>query len=261
MRFILVVTLFTLGIYSPLKAQYTYFPQQGTISYEKTIFIKNLVKRYGAYAKDENSKQMMLSLLDRLPENHVFKKKASFSDKEVLFEHVKEDYTESVRMMMQMGVIESGIITYQNLGEKRMKSSFDLGGQSILVDDQVVDVKWKITNEYRSIAGYNCRRANGLVMDSIYVVAFYTDEIPVSAGPSSFNGLPGMILGLAVPELHYNIFATKVDLTPLSPGALDIGKKKAKAMTRKEVYDQLNAVLVGFLGEKMFNLVMAGYYL
>jgi GLPGLI family protein len=44
------------------------------------------------------------------------------------------------------------------------------------------------------------------------VVAFYTDEILVSGGPESFHGLPGMILGLAVPRLYTTWFATKVQL-------------------------------------------------
>jgi GLPGLI family protein len=48
------------------------------------------------------------------------------------------------------------------------------------------------------IAGFNCRRANAMIMDSIYVVAFYTDEILTTGGPESFSGLPGMILGVAL---------------------------------------------------------------
>ena len=47
-------------------------------------------------------------------------------------------------------------------------------------------------------------------MDSIYVVAFYTDAITTSGGPESFTGLPGMILGVAIPHEHTTWFATKV---------------------------------------------------
>ena len=47
-------------------------------------------------------------------------------------------------------------------------------------------------------------------MDSIYVVAFYTEKIPLSVGPESFNGLPGMILGVALPREHITWFATEV---------------------------------------------------
>lgn len=71
-------------------------------------------------------------------------------------------------------------------------------------------VEWKYTDEIRNIAGYDCRRANAIIRDSIYVVAFYAEEIPVPTGPESFHGLPGMILGLAIPSEHITWFATKV---------------------------------------------------
>src|SRR6185437_10397918 len=97
------------------------------------------------------------------------------------------------------------------------KTIFD---QPFLVKDSLRKIKWKITDENREIAGYNCRRANGLMMDSIYVVAFYTDKIPVSGGPESFSGLPGMILEVALP--HENVIwrATKVTEAEIPQGAI-----------------------------------------
>ena len=49
-------------------------------------------------------------------------------------------------------------------------------------------------------------------MEEIWFVAFYCPEIDVAGGPAVFFGLPGMILGLSVPEEHIHIFATEVDL-------------------------------------------------
>lgn len=85
-----------------------------------------------------------------------------------------------------------------------------------LVKDSTRKINWKVTNEMRNIAGYDCRRANALIMDSIYVVAFYSEEIPVSGGPESFTGLPGMILGLALPYEHVTWFATAVRDEPVT---------------------------------------------
>lgn len=78
------------------------------------------------------------------------------------------------------------------------------------IQDSLKPFVWKLTEETREIAGYHCRRANGLMFDSVYVVAFYTDEIPIRGGPESFNGLPGLILGLALPDQHISIFAKSV---------------------------------------------------
>ncbi|MES2376223.1 MAG: GLPGLI family protein [Bacteroidota bacterium] len=82
------------------------------------------------------------------------------------------------------------------------------------VRDTLRRIKWKITDETREIAGYVCRRANGLLLDSVYAVAFYTDKIHVSGGPESFNGLPGMILGIALPHDNITWYATKVTEAP-----------------------------------------------
>jgi GLPGLI family protein len=61
-------------------------------------------------------------------------------------------------------------------------------------------------------------------MDSVYVFAFYTDEIMISGGPCSISGLPGMILGLTIPRLYTSFIATKVmandvDMASIKPVA------------------------------------------
>jgi GLPGLI family protein len=39
-------------------------------------------------------------------------------------------------------------------------------------------------------------------VDSVYIVAFYAEDIHVSSGPESFTGPPGMILKLSLPHEH-----------------------------------------------------------
>lgn len=98
--------------------------------------------------------------------------------------------------------------------------------KTFLIEDSLRNATWKITNEFREIAGFNCRRASTIIMDSIFVVAFYTDEIIIPGGPESFNGLPGMILGLVINRLHTTWYATKIqvndvddkDITPPKSG-------------------------------------------
>lgn len=80
-----------------------------------------------------------------------------------------------------------------------------------LITDSLPHYAWKLTGEYREIAGYNCRKASTIIMDSVYVIAFYTDAIPVSSGPELFNGLPGMIMGVVIPRMNLTFFATKVE--------------------------------------------------
>lgn len=86
-------------------------------------------------------------------------------------------------------------------------------GTNFVIADSIRKIEWKITNENREIAGYNCRKAVGKIMDDVYVFAFYTDDITISGGPCSISGLPGMILGLTIPRLYTSYIATKVDVT------------------------------------------------
>lgn len=81
-----------------------------------------------------------------------------------------------------------------------------------IVKDSIKQFQWKITGEVRDIAGFECKKALTKINDSVVVVAFYTDQILVKGGPENFNGLPGMILGLAVPRLSMTLFATKLEL-------------------------------------------------
>ncbi|RAJ73732.1 GLPGLI family protein [Chitinophaga dinghuensis] len=110
------------------------------------------------------------------------------------------------------------------------------------VEDSLRTIQWKITEETRNIAGFECRRANAIIMDSIYVVAFYTDQITTTGGPESFTGLPGMILGVALPHEHVTWFATKVLVEEIAPGQLK-PFQKGKKTTKKGLHDDLARAL------------------
>lgn len=128
--------------------------------------------------------------------------------------------------------------TYSDFSSKQIIRSEHLYENSYLIKDSTRKINWKLTSETREIAGINCKRANAIIMDSIYVVAFYTDEIPTQGGPELFNGLPGMILGIALPYDHISWFATKV--IPITPDKEDLKyPQKGKIFTTKEMIADL----------------------
>jgi len=100
---------------------------------------------------------------------------------------------------------------YTNYSQNRRVLKRSVMDDNYLLTDTIPDMDWKIMHDVRTIAGYECRKAIGIIYDTVYVVAFYTDEILLRGGPEGFNGLPGMILGLAIPRYHTTWFATKVD--------------------------------------------------
>jgi hypothetical protein len=120
-------------------------------------------------------------------------------------------------------------VFYQDLKKGTSNVQLEID-EKYIISDSLNNITWRFTDEYREIAGFECRRVNGSTPDSLYLVAFYTDQIPVSAGPALSSGLPGMILGLAIPEMHIQYWATKVDYTnDTTPN--DWKDKKASALT------------------------------
>jgi GLPGLI family protein len=114
--------------------------------------------------------------------------------------------------------------------------------ETFLVEDNLSNIKWKITADTRNIAGYDCRKAVGILDDSIAVFAFYTDEIIISGGPEGIHGLPGMILGVGIPRLHTTWFATKVDVFDIDMSAVKPATK-GKKVTRAVMMNELDKVL------------------
>lgn len=104
-------------------------------------------------------------------------------------------------------------IWYTDFSSKTRSSQKLIASTIFVLSDSIANIEWKITNENREIAGYNCRKAVGKIFGDVYVFAFYTDDITISGGPCSINGLPGMILGLTIPRLYTSYIATKVNLT------------------------------------------------
>ncbi len=108
-----------------------------------------------------------------------------------------------------------------------------------LLSDSLIKIDWKmVPNETRDIAGFNCRKAVGKIFDSVYVFAFYTDEITVSGGPMGISGLPGMILGITVPRMHTSWIATKLVVNGVDYSVISIpkkGKKKKAAELQQNV--------------------------
>ncbi|ROI05438.1 GLPGLI family protein [Chryseobacterium sp. G0240] len=82
------------------------------------------------------------------------------------------------------------------------------------VHDQVAEPAWKIDeSKTKKILGYNCIQAKGIFRGS-EITAYFTKELPYSAGPFKFYGLPGVILDIREENKNFNIWkAEKVELT------------------------------------------------
>lgn len=137
---------------------------------------------------------------------------------------------------------ENNAELYTDFSKKRRIMKKGIMGDDYILSDTIPDVKWKIMHDVRKIAGFDCRKAIGVINDTVYVVAFYTDDILLKGGPEGFTGLPGLILGLAIPRYNTTWFATKVEAVNVP--ILNIsepakGKKTDNEKDFKKLADQL----------------------
>jgi len=226
---------------SSLFAQNVRFTTDGIIEFEKSSNMFAIMKRQ----IEKNSSSFMQQAYDAYvknqPQFRVLKSTLAFSKDKTLYTPVAEE-NNSRGFFFNDPSTEQSNTTYTDLASGLFTTQKKVYEETFLVKDSVRKINWKITSEMRTIAGYECRRANAIILDSIYVVAFYTDKIAVSGGPESFAGLPGMILGVALPHENITWFAKTVTDKSISANELKI-PAKGKPVNNKTLRETINAAL------------------
>jgi len=98
-------------------------------------------------------------------------------------------------------------------------------------EEPIPSINWKLEDETMRIMGYDCRKATARWRGRDWT-AWYSD-IPISAGPWKFNGLPGLILRLedSKKEHYFEAVETKNYVCP-------IGKRQSLfCKTNREKYN------------------------
>lgn len=180
---------------------------RGKLTFERKI---NMHKQMDEMMKGSSGNSAMAdNFKKQIPKYKTDVFEMFFTDKESLYKPAPDGISES-KMMMGNVPAERNIV-YNNYETMTCVAEKKVFEKTYLVSDSIKQYQWKVTEEFRKIAGFNCRRAETIIMDSVYVIAFYTDAILAEGGPESFNGLPGMILGIVMPRLNVSYFATKID--------------------------------------------------
>lgn len=156
----------------------------------------------------------------------------------------------AMRMVIRMPGSED--ITYHNIAESKKVEQRELGGKNYIIADSIRKLSWKLAGETKQILGYNCMKAtsqrtqesmrmtmdNGeakreKVIDTLNIVAWFTNEIPGSFGPEMYQGqLPGTILEIDVNNGRNSFKAVEVN------PKVDVAKIKEPSKGKKATNEE-----------------------
>ena len=228
---------------------------QGKATYmSKTTMDMN---RFGEKMSDQQKKQMMARFKNFLEKNYTlsFNKTASSFK-----EDVKLDAPGTTARRWGNNNGQGSI--YKNLKDREMIEDVEQFSKRFLVVEQMDQPKWEMGMETKKIGQYTCykatmvkvdnkvdwgkmfsRRGNSKKKDStetvdkkedvkmLAVTAWYTPQIPVSSGPGTYFGLPGLIL--EINEGRTTMLCTEIVMNPAE--TIEIKKPtKGKEVNREE---------------------------
>lgn len=209
---------------------------EGVVSYDNVITLKK-IKIEGI---DE-------AILDQMPKSRTNKMQLLFNANEILYKAPDTDESPDntidngggVTMRFSRPRNES----YANFTKNRKVQLRDFAGKKFLIEDTLRAVPWKLSSDTKEIKGFVCQKATlnrqmGTITQNI--VAWYSPDIPVSAGPEGMGGLPGLILELIIDDGMTVSTATDIKFRPLAKDELKVptgGKKVTEAEFKKIIDD------------------------
>ncbi len=134
---------------------------------------------------------------------------------------------------------------FKDFNAKKIVINYNSFFKLYTLKDQLTSYDWKLENEFKDISGYKCRKATCFDMLGNEVIAWYSEDIPVSNGPKEFGGLPGLIVWLSAARSEYTI--QKIVLNPKSNPISFTIPTGGKEMTIREFTDQYSSTKKKYL--------------
>ena len=139
-----------------------------------------------------------------------------YTSNRAYFKPLHNKHNQGQMTILKIASIASGAFFYDF--EKSISINiFEYRNLRFHVEDSLSQFNWSITNETKYIGNYLCYKATGQRLfyasqtDQYHPVpleAWFTHDIPISAGPDGVGGLPGLILELNLRTRTY--FALKI---------------------------------------------------
>lgn len=148
----------------------------------------------------------------------------------------------------------AGSLYFKNIKEKRFANKTEIMGKAFLVKDSLPTYDWQLSSETKNIGTYTCYKAtytkeventkmtikDGETVEEknkeiIVTTAWYTLQVPISNGPSVYQGLPGLIL--EINDGTTTIVCTEIILNPSEKITIE-EPEKGKIVSQNE-FDEI----------------------
>jgi len=237
--------------------------KEGKILYERTMQMQIRIN-------DDNP-----AFQNMIPKERKDKFELFFTEGKSLWQPVEDDGQSDetafgdagggMRMVIRMP--GSNDIVFHNVTDSKKVEQRELAEKNYIITDSIRKLNWKVAGETKAILGHNCMKAtsqrmqesfrmtmdNGeakreKVMDTLNIVAWFTNEIPGSFGPDMYQGqLPGTIL-----EIDVNNGRTSYKAIEISP-KVDVAKIKEPSKGKKATPEEFAKEREKMMQEMMQN--------
>ncbi|WP_259016211.1 GLPGLI family protein [Emticicia fluvialis] len=205
---------------------------EGVVIYERQEFWTKIIGQLTYLSNEE--KDRVKQTWGKNDDGWKSKTKLAFNANESLLTNVEEasEYGWSSRT--------EDYYIYRNFEKEKKIELIEMMGKTYVVEDSLKAPNWKVLNQIKDVAGYICMKA--VTEDTVKhqkITAWFTGDIPISAGPERYYGLPGLIMELEINDGDVIITASSVQFKKLTD-ELKLPKLKGKKI--KDVdFDRLIA--------------------
>ncbi|MEM8558425.1 MAG: GLPGLI family protein [Bacteroidota bacterium] len=193
--------------------------QQGTVTYTATVKLDNvdLPPEFEAL-RDQIPSETSSERVLRFTETEALTSTSSSERESDVADPSELTETGEQRVHIRVRGAQVNDQTYVDLDTGEIVRQRDFLGRAFRIQREAEPLAWRLTGEQSEFLGYTAQKAVA-EHDSTTYEAWFTPEIPVSAGPDAYGGLPGLILVLTAGNRTFE--ATSVDLSPLAEGAIE----------------------------------------
>ncbi len=168
----------------------------------------------------------------RIPEFRSSNMQLVFRGDECIYKAIEEEEDEQANAGGGGGGFRfrrPNVEIYRNYATNKRIEQREMGDKKYLIETDMKQPAWKLGTETKKVMGYECTQAT--LSDTARkqdIVAWFTMDLPLAAGPQNFGSLPGMILESDINQGEIVLSAKKIEMKKVKDNAIKAPSKGDK---------------------------------